>query len=540
MCAITPHDFTLAGVVHKHSELWVFCDGKEGTELSMYNTNTVVKISKNFIKGKQVQCACLCGNHVWVSSQAGNEYGVIDIFNIGTRELVHNIQMGKNSVSCITCSDKTVYLGTLEGYCFSFSHDIRRIQVNARPLYKYISEDTILGIVCTMQYVWVSHTCYIYFLNLDSLMLEGSIHHQEECDAFIGQLTLSEDCSTVWSAHLGGVTLSAWDAYQKSHKFDINTAKHVKEITEILSEDDIVITAMTTAIDNVWVGMASGHILLFHEEALLTWYHPYSEYVRFLCCIPCAGPCGAEECMVVSGACGFHSEKLVPNMGSMAEVYEDNVGVLVLWEAYSSRTTRQVKLLEEHSNSYLDNHHSVRKMILEGGFKDGTHILESPKDVTATMSSDEEEEIGDNISWGTENILYDSVCESTNLSNELSSMSPVQDSGETTQEADDEQATNPVHIVKLQVHSRETLQETFDVKLPSEDIVRLSCPKPAKLEILLSELQVNSGLDEDQCKIEYYQGEGDSRECIQIQTQEQLDQYLQTENRPQLHLSKST
>ena len=236
----------------------------------------------------------------------------------------------------------------------------------------------------------------------------------------------------------------------------------------------------------------------------------------------------------------FHSEKLVPNMGSMAEVYEDNVGVLVLWEAYNSRTTRQVKLLEEHSNSYLDNHHSVRKMILEGGFKDGIHILESPKDVTATMSSDEEEEIGDNISWGTENILYDSVRESTNLSNELSSMSPVQDSGETTQEADDEQATNPVHIVKLQVHTRETLQETFDVKLPSEDIVRLSCPKPAKLEILLSELQVNSGLDEDRCKIEYYQGEGHSRECIPIQTQEQLDQYLQTENRPQLHLSKST
>ena len=40
MCAITPHEFTLAGVAHKHSELRMFCDGKEGTELSMYNTNT--------------------------------------------------------------------------------------------------------------------------------------------------------------------------------------------------------------------------------------------------------------------------------------------------------------------------------------------------------------------------------------------------------------------------------------------------------------------------------------------------------------------
>ena len=338
-----------------------------------------------------------------MSSQAGNEYGVIDIFNIVTQELVHSIQMGETSVSCITCSDKTVYLGTLEGYCFSFSCDIRKIQVNARPLYKYISEDAILGIVCTMHCVWVSHTRYIYFLNLYNLALEGSIQLQEECDAFIGQLTLSADCSTVWSAHLGGVTLSAWDAHQKSHKFDINMAKHMQAITASLLRDDIVITAMTTAIDNLWVGMASGHILLFHEEALLTWYHPYSEYVRFLCCIPCAGPCGAEECMVVSGANGFHSEKLVPNMESMAEEYEDNVGVLVLWEAYSFRTTRQIKLIEEHSNSYLDNHHSVRKMILEGGFKDGTHILESPEETgdviaSTTMSSDEEEDkIGDNV-----------------------------------------------------------------------------------------------------------------------------------------------
>ena len=115
-------------------------------------------------------------------------------------------------------------------------------------------------------------------------------------------------------------------------------------------------------------------------------------------------------------------------------------------------------------------------------------------------------------------------------------MSPVQDT-ETTQEAADEQETNPVHIVKLQVRTRETLQETFDIKLPTEDIVRLSCPKPPKLKVLLSEFQVNTGLDEDQCKIEYYKGEGHSRECIQIQTQEQLEQYLQTENRPQLHLS---
>ena len=247
--------------------------------------------------------------------------------------------------------------------------------------------------------------------------------------------------------------------------------------------------------------------------------------------------------MVVSGANGFHSEKLVPNMGSMAEVYEDNVGVLVLWEAYSSRTTRQIKLLEDHSNSYLDNHHSVRRMILEGGFKDGTHILGAPKqteDVIASTTMSYDEEIGDNVSQGVEDILTNRLRESTNPGNEPFSMSPVHDSEETTQEADDEQATNPIHIVKLQVHTRTTLEETFDIKLPTADIVRVSCPKPPKLKVILSELQVNTGLDEDQCKIEYCKIEGDSVECIQIQTQEHLDQYLQGDDRPQLLLSRSS
>jgi len=264
-----------------------------------------------------------------------------------------------------------VYLGTLQGYCFSFSRDIREIQANAKPRYKYVSEHAVNGIVCTLQCVWVSHTRYIYFLNPDNLALEGSIHRQRERDAFIGQLTLSEDNSIVWSAHLGGTTLSAWDAHQKLHKFDINTERHLKEVAESLSEHDVVITAMSTAIDTVWVGMASGHILLFHEEEMLAWYHPYSEYVRFLCSVPCTGPCDTEQCMVVSGAKGFCSQTLVPKMGNAEEDCGEKLGVLVLWEAYSSRTTRQIKFLEEHSNSFLQNHDSVEWMISEGEFRDG-------------------------------------------------------------------------------------------------------------------------------------------------------------------------
>ena len=65
--AITPTDFTEAGVFH--SELWVCCDGAEGAEINMYNTHTMAKVNKNFIKDNQVQAIIKCNDHVldWVS-----------------------------------------------------------------------------------------------------------------------------------------------------------------------------------------------------------------------------------------------------------------------------------------------------------------------------------------------------------------------------------------------------------------------------------------------------------------------------------------
>jgi len=206
---------------------------------------------------------------------------------------------------------------------------------------------------------------------------------------------------------------------------------------------------MTTAIDTVWVGMSSGHILLFHEEEVLAWYHPYSEYVRFLCSIPCTGPCDTEQCMVVSGAKGFCSQTLVPKIGIAEEDCGEKLGVLVLWEAYSSRIARQIKFLEEHSNSFFENHDSVRRMFHQGAFRDG------PKSQV-----------------------------------EGAQMAAI---------------------------------EVFDVKLPTEAIVQVSCPKPAQLKVLLSELQVRTGLQEEHCKVEYYNN--DSGEIVQIQTQKQLDCY---------------
>ena len=99
--------------------------------------------------------------------------------------------------------------------------------------------------------------------------------------------------------------LSAWDAHNKFHMYDVDTGKRLKKISPDTKDNDLLITAMTPALDTVWVGMASGHIMVFHKDEVLSWFHPYEGYVRFLTCIPSAGPCEMEKAIVASGSKGF-------------------------------------------------------------------------------------------------------------------------------------------------------------------------------------------------------------------------------------------
>ncbi len=552
ICAITPVDFTAAGVTRSSSELWVCCDGVEGAEVNIYTTNTMVKVCKNFIRENQVQCIALCGDHVWVGSRAGIDYGVIDIFSIGSRELVHNIRMRENSVSCITCSEKTVYLGTLEGYCFSFCRDIKQIQANAKPRYKYVSEHAVNGIISTHQCVWVSHTRYIYFLNPDNLALEGTLHRQQ--DAFVGQLSLSKDGNTVWSAHLGGILISAWDANEKVHKFDINVYQIISNVCEEKSEQDFVITAMCPALDTIWVGLASGHVMVFENEDFLTYYHPYNEHIRFLVCVPCSGPCEMEQAMVVSGAKGFRSP--VPDMPE--DIKYDKVdergepvgkaGILVLWESYDANTTRQIKLIEEHAPGLFDSHHTVKLMINQGEFLDGTHIMQKSRETavsdltTSSLSTDTQ--LSNDFSMssvGTEAFgpSYDSREHTIQFSQGLTQDPLSLGLGDATGELNSPspETEEPPKLVRPRARTTTIIHDIFDIQLPdSNTTVRASCPKPVTLKVLLSELQVNGDIPQEHCHVEYRLS--DSGERIMIKSQKQLESYLKLENRPQLFLTK--
>ena len=505
--AITYSMFAKARPLNRlQSELWVCCSDDKCAEISMLNIHSMMDVNSVFIKDSHVQCMALCGHYVWIGSQAG----IIDILSINSREIVKSIQICENSqtITCITATDKNVYLGTLKGCCLSFNNDVSTVQTNTRQL---PSKHAIDGIVCTLQCVWVTQMRCIYFLNFDDLALQGSLH-REEIYCNIGQLSFDQDNDIVWSAHIDGVILSAWDAHNKSHMYDVDTGKHLKRIGTDC--EDPVITAMTSALDTVWVGMASGHIMVFHEDELLSWFHPYEEYVRFLTCIPSSGPCGLEEAMVASGGKGYIP--LFEDPENISNRYEhsgkDYGETVIIWEAYHARRLRQVKLIEENSPGYLDNYDTACELIRKGGFRDGTHILPTSSE-TDRQESEENIVSVDHVPLGDE-VLQDSMETSENL--------------EHSDEEDEDNIiiTNPA-IAKISETrlSEEELKVQF---LNSDDqCFIITCAKPVQLDSVMNEIQLSANLDSQLFHLFYSCGDS---ELIVIHSHEDFERYLAIPN----------
>ena len=352
-CIINPILSDEIGSIPPSSELWICCNGGEGTELNVFSSNTVEKVGKQFLGEVQVLCMKECGNHIWVASQAGLGYGVLDIFNKYTKDLlVHNIE---NVVSCITNSDRLVYMGTMEGYCFAFPMDVQSIRSDIKPAYRYVSEYCVDGLVITQTHLWVSSCNQIYFLNPNTLEVEGVEKRTKNKHACVGKMMLCDNEDQVWSAHIGGVIMSSWSVHQCVHLCDVDVGVIAEEKCHVGDSRDQIITAVCTGLDTIWIGLASGHIIVFGMNPpgeVLTYFRPYHSYVRFLSAANHPGPCGKEECMMLSGGKMYQpndSFKELPDYPRKDKSGQpvDTAGVAILWEVLPAKYVRQVHYLRD-------------------------------------------------------------------------------------------------------------------------------------------------------------------------------------------------
>ena len=374
-------------------------------------------------------------------------------------------------------------------------------------LIKHISEYPIDGIVCMQQYLWVAHARCISLLNCDNLSIMYCVHRETGQRAHIGQLSLSSDPNIVWSAHLGGIALSAWDAYNWCHMYDIDTGSHLKRIADAINDADNVMTAMTPALDTVWVGMATGHIMIFHKEELLIWFYPYESQVQFLTCIPSPGPCEMEKAMVASGGKQFRSLVEGLNKSDNENLSSFESSTLIIWEAYEARTIKQIKLIEQNAPDHLSNQTTVCRMIQEGGFRDGTHILMPDSEEAIALETKPFE-----LSF-----------------NDLNTPSPIISSSEVDKNSSPIVQEDELNLPLPPLATDELKVETFNISLPiSEQTMLVQCTKPVALESLYNEVQVT--VAQDDCYLVYHKNE----EVYELQTQEDLEKYLRMPDKPQL------
>ena len=375
-CIVTPDVSNDVCSTSTSSELWVCCDGDGGDELTISTTNTIVETRKHSVKENLIRCIKQCGQYVWVPSRTDLEYGVVHIFDKNTKDLVHTIEMEENAVSCVTSSDDLVYLGTMEGSCFVFPIDVVDIRTITKPHYVYVSEYCVDGLAVSQASLWVSIRNYIILLNSKTLVLEGVEKRTKNVQAYIGKMMLSDDKKVMWSAHLGGVILSAWNAYECTHITDVDMSVCAEEKCNFSNPRDTIITAMCTALDTVWIGLSSGCIMVFGMNPpgkLLTYFRPYNSFIRFLSACKYPGPCQKEECMMLCGGKQYRPDDSfveLPDYKHKDENGEplDTSGVVVLWEVLTAKYIRQMHYLNS-GTSWL-NYSTLEKTMNDTGFTD--------------------------------------------------------------------------------------------------------------------------------------------------------------------------
>ena len=373
-CIVTPDTSDDVDLDPASSELWIFCGGAGGGELNMLTTNTMEKVHKHSLRENQMQCIKQCGRYVWVHSRTDLEYGVVNIFDKTDKNLVHSIAMKENAVSCITNSDDLVYLGTMEGNCFAFFIDVANIQTDTAPLHVTVSEYCIDGLALSKNYLWASFCDQIHFLNPHTLEFDGVMEREMYRGAHIGKMMLSDNGDMMWSAHIKGVILSAWNAHQCTHITDVDVGICAAEKCHIVDLQDRIMTAMCVALDTVWIGLSSGYIMVLAMDPpgeLLTYFRPYNSFIRFLSASKYPGPCQKEECMMLCGGKMYQPDdsfKELPDYVRKDEQNEpvDTAGVAVLWEVLPAKYMRQVHYLSD-GTSWL-NYATLENAMNDTGF----------------------------------------------------------------------------------------------------------------------------------------------------------------------------
>ena len=359
-------------------ELWLCYDANEELDLIICNAQTLEKECSLSMPKKQV---CSIHQHedtMWVASRLGLEEGTVDLYSIESRKHKQKISLPEQSVMSITSTESDVYVGTYEGFCYKLPADDSLIPSDPNDYQSQaLSDYSIQGLVVVNNSLWAASNNTIFILDLEALTIVKKLQRATKNKPMpVGQLKPTHDEKMMVSVVFGGSHISSWDIVRPSHICDIN----VMEFTRILKLDSItLISAMTPALDTIWVGMENGLIMVFSLEKprLLTYFQPYNSYIRFLYCIRGPGVCESEEYLILCGGKHYHQESDGSNKQQTSRKKDAvDPGTVTVWEVVSaSRLTQMCQLSsantwinQETPNSSRSNSKSPNLLLHEENY----------------------------------------------------------------------------------------------------------------------------------------------------------------------------
>ena len=279
------------------TEAWVCCQHVDGSEIIIFSLKLESE-KRYYVKDHQINTMLSHGNHVWATSiQAGHRGSLLKFDGNKKHKYIEVPIRSKGAESdysvpdddygvSLACSDNHVYVGTISGWCLMFSVDISNDTVPIREVKLSCNFICSMVVVKKTSLLWVSTALpaedQILFVNFNNLEFDQHRKGANTNDWRVGKFLLSPDGEIVWTVHINGHSISAWNA-QKQDLISPFNSHHLldKNVDQWKSR----IASANVVLDTLWVGLISGHILVVSatlpQRALIT-MKPYNQMVQVL------------------------------------------------------------------------------------------------------------------------------------------------------------------------------------------------------------------------------------------------------------------
>ena len=132
-----------------------------------------------------------------------------------------------------------------------------------------VGDHPVRSMVLVNGFVWCACKWNIHVFDGISLKPQGAWVASSLENRQIDCLRVSPDGQVVWSNVYEHWIVSGWDAESRKEHCRIDTTEaigHILRTTQVARINEPIVTVMDTSEDTLWLGLATGHLLVYDQD----------------------------------------------------------------------------------------------------------------------------------------------------------------------------------------------------------------------------------------------------------------------------------